>query len=94
MKLRTLIRILEAAEIQYLPEHSREPEVVEIKCFDDLPGEYVVPLRERCHRGGLRASEKSHDQALNFGNKNSRRTCRRAPFRTWRQLCVYGRRHK
>lgn len=46
MRLRTLIRILEAAENRYLEENSREPEVVEIKAFDDLPGEYIVQLRE------------------------------------------------
>jgi len=46
MKLRTLIRILEAAELRYLEEHSREPEVVEIKTFDDLRGECLVQLRE------------------------------------------------
>lgn len=46
MRLSTLIRILQAAETHYLEEHSREPEVVEIKCFDDLPGEYIVQLRE------------------------------------------------
>lgn len=46
MRLSTLIRILQAAEIRYLEEHSREPEVVEIKGFDDLPGEHIVQLRE------------------------------------------------
>jgi len=46
MKLRTLIRILEAAELRYLEEHSREPEIVEIKTFEDLPSEYIFQLCE------------------------------------------------
>lgn len=57
MRLRTLIRILEAAELRYLEEHSREPEVVEIKTFDDLPGECLFQLREgvksRTENGGV-----------------------------------------
>lgn len=46
MKLRSLIRVLEAAELRYLEEFSREPEVVKITTFDDIPGEFILELRE------------------------------------------------
>lgn len=46
MKLRTLIRVLEAAESRYLEEFSREPEIVKITTFDDIPSEFVLELRE------------------------------------------------
>ncbi len=66
MKLRTLIRILEAAENRYLEEHSREPEVVEIKTYDDLPGECVIQLRE-----GVKSRKKNGGVEEVFGPRRN-----------------------
>lgn len=46
MRLQALIKVLQAAESRYLEEFSREPEVVKITTFDDIPGEFVLELRE------------------------------------------------